>query len=135
MLEDMRREFESTMTPLLRGILDDTQKLFRQELALAKVEVQEDALRARDAIVGLSLGVLSGYLSFLFICFAAVYALVATQPNLPVWGAYAIVSVILAISSWIFTRRGAKRVREIRGVPEQTVESLREGFQWMQRRA
>lgn len=135
MLEDMRREFESTMTPLLRGILDDTQKLFRQEIALAKVEVQEDALRARDALVGLSLGVLTGYLSFLFICFAVVYALVSMQPGLPVWGAYAIVSILLAITSLIFTRRGAKRVREIRGMPEQTVESLREGWQWMQRRA
>lgn len=135
MLEEMRREFESTMTPLMRGILDDTQKLFRQELALAKVEMREDALRARDAIVGLSLGALAGCLSFVFFCFASVYFLVASQPTLPLWGAYGIVAAILAVISLIFTIRGARRARQIKGVPEQAVESLQEGFQWMQRRA
>jgi len=135
MLEEMRQEVESTMTPLLRGILDDTQKLFRQELALAKVEVQEDALRARDAVVGLSLGALAGYLSFVFICFASVYLLVAYQPGLPLWGAYTIVAFALAVVSWIFTARGVRKARQIRGVPEQTIHSIQEGFPWMQRRA
>jgi hypothetical protein len=135
MMEDFRREFESTMTPLLRGILDDTQKLLRQEIALARVEVKEDALRARDAVVGISIGALMGYLSFLFTCFAAVFLLLSYQPNLPVWGAYAIVALVLAAGGWFFTTRGLRRAQEIRGLPEQTVESLQQGFQWMQRSA
>jgi hypothetical protein len=135
MMEDIRREFESTMTPLLRGILDDTQKLLRQEIALARVEVTEDAIRARDAVIGISLGAMMGYLSFVFMCFAAVFLLIAYKPNLPVWGAYAIVAVVLAVASWLFTTRGLRRAQEIRGVPEQTVDSLQQGFQWMQRRA
>ena len=134
-MEDFRREFESTMSPLLRGILDDTQKLLRQEIALARVEVTEDALRARDAIMGISLGAIMGCLSFVFICFASVYFLIAYQPNLPVWGAYAIVAVVLAVAGWVFTARGLRRAQEIRGIPEQTVDSLQQGFQWMQRRA
>ena len=135
MMDEFRREFESTMTPLLRGILDDTQKLLRQEIALARVEVTEDALRARDAIVSISLGAVMGYLSFVFICFAAVYLLIAYQPSLPVWGAYALVALVLGIASWLFTARGVRRAQEIRGIPEQTVDSLQQGFQWMQRRA
>jgi hypothetical protein len=135
MMEEFRREFESTMTPLLRGILDDTQKLFRQEIALARVEVTEDAIRARDAVVGISIGAMMGYISFIFVCFAAVYLLVAYQPRLPVWGAYAIVAVVLAVVGWIFTARGIRKAREIRGIPQQTVDSIQQGFQWMQRRA
>lgn len=135
MMEEFRREFETTMTPLLRGILDDTQKLLRQEIALARVEVTEDARRARDAVVGISLGTMMGCMAFIFVCFAAVYLLVAYQPTLPVWGAYAIVAAVLAVLSGIFTTRGMKRVREIRGVPQQTVDSIQQGFQWMQRRA
>lgn len=134
-MEDFRREFESTMTPLLRGILDDTQKLLRQEIALARVEVTEDAIRARDAVVGISLGAMMGYLSFVFLCFAAVFLLISYLPNLPVWGAYAIVAVLLGVAGWFFTVRGLRRAQEIRGVPEQTVDSLQQGFQWMQRRA
>lgn len=135
MMEDFRREFESTMTPLLRGIVDDTQKLLRQEIALARVEVTEDALRARDAVVGISVGAMMGYIAFIFVCFAVVYLLIAYEPRLPVWGAYGIVAVILAVMSWIFTSRGVRRAREIRGIPEQTVDSIQQGFQWMQRRA
>ena len=135
MMEDFRREFESTMTPLLRGILDDTQKLLRQEIALARVEVTEDAIRARDAVVGISMGAMIGYIAFIFVCFAAVYLLMAYQPTLPVWGAYAIVAMVLAVIGSIFTSRGIRRAREIRGVPQQTFDSLQQGFQWMQRRA
>jgi len=135
MMEDFRREFESTMSPLLRGIVDDTQKLLRQEIALARVEVTEDAMRARDAVVGISLGAMMGYLAFIFGCFAVVYLLVAYQPKLPVWGAYAIVAGALALVSWICTARGIRKAREIRGVPQQTVDSIQQGFKWMQRRA
>jgi hypothetical protein len=135
MMEEFRHEFETTMTPLLRGILDDTQKLLRQEIALARVEVTEDARRARDAVVGISVGAVMGYMAFIFLCFAAVYLLVAYQPTLPVWGAYAIVAAVLAVVSWFFTARGMRRAREIRGVPQQTVDSIQQGFQWMQRRA
>lgn len=135
MMEDFRREFESTMSPLLRGIVDDTQKLLRQEIALARVEVTEDAMRARDAVVGISLGAMMGYLAFIFGCFAAVYLLVAYQPKLPVWGAYAIVAGALALVSWVCTARGIRKAREIRGVPQQTMDSIQQGFQWMQRRA
>jgi hypothetical protein len=135
MMEDFRREFETTMTPLLRGIVDDTQKLLRQEIALARIEVTEDAMRARDAVVGISVGAMMGYMAFIFVCFAVVYLLVAYWPTLPVWGAYAIVALALAVGSWIFTSRGMRRAREIRGVPQQTVDSIQQGFQWMQRRA
>jgi hypothetical protein len=135
MMEDFRREFESTMVPLLRGIVEDTQRLLRQEIALARVEVTEDAMRARDALVEISVGAMMGYMAFVFVCFAAVYLLVAYQPVLPVWGAYAIVAAVLAVASWIFTARGVRRAREIRGIPQQTVDSIQQGFQWMQRRA
>jgi hypothetical protein len=134
-IEDFRREFESTLTPLLRGIVEDTQKLLRQEIALARVEVTEDAIRARDAVMGISLGAVTGYLSFVFLCFACVYLLVSYQPNLPVWGAFAIVAAILGVTSWIFTARGVHKARQIRGLPQETVDSLRQGFQWMHRQA
>lgn len=133
MLEEFRQEFESTVTPLLRGIAQDTQKLLRQEIALARIEVAEDAKRARDAVVGISVGAMMGYLSFVFVCFACVYLLVATEPTLPVWAAYGVMAIVLALVSWIFTARGVRRAREIRGVPQQTVDSVQQGFEWMQK--
>lgn len=135
MIEDVRRELESTVAPLLRGILDDTQRLFRQELALAKVEVQEDAVRARDAIVGFSLGFIAGVSSFVLLCFSIVYLLLWLTPALPLWGSFALMAAALAIISVFLTRRGARKAREIRGYPREALNSSLEGFQWMQRQA
>ena len=134
MLEDLRQEFETTMTPLVRGIFDDAQKLFRQELQLARVEMQEDAARARAAIVGLSIGAMAGYLSFVFVCFSLVYLLATYIPDIPLWGAYALVAFVLSLVGWIFTMRGAKKAREIRGLARNTMDTLREGFPWMQQK-
>ena len=134
MLEDVRRELESTVTPLLRGILEDTQRLFRQEIALAKVEVREDARRARDAFVGFSIGVLAGTLSFVFVCLALVYLLVEYRPDVPLWGSFAIMAAVLSVVGWFFTWRASRKARQIKGVPSETISSLSEGFQWMQRR-
>lgn len=134
MLEDIRQEFETTMTPLVRGIFDDAQKLFRQELQLARVEMQEDAARARAAILGLSLGAMAGYLSFVFVCFSLVYLIATYQPNIPLWGAYALVAFALSVIGWIFTMRGARKAREIKGLPRDTMDTFREGLRWMQRK-
>ena len=135
MMEDVRRELESTVAPLLRGILDDTQRLFRQELALAKVEVREDAARARDAVIGFSLGAITGAIAFVFVCFSLVFLLVWLKPELPLWGSYAIVAAVLASVSAFFTARGTRKAKQIRGYPQETMSSLHEGLQWMQRRA
>jgi uncharacterized membrane protein YqjE len=113
-MEGLRGEFEGTVVPLLRGILEDTQKLFRQELALVKVEVQEDARRARTTLVALSVAVLLALVGvFLLGCMGAL--LVASAfPALPAWagfGVVAMVSLIGGVVSAAVARRSSRRLR------------------------
>lgn len=134
MLEDVRREVESTVAPLIRGILEDSQKLFRQELALAKVEVREDARRARDAVIAISVGAFVCLVGlFLFGCMLA-YLIDALSHTIPLWGAFAIVAGIAFLAGGVLLGGGVKRAKSIKGVPEQTVETIRENVQWIQRK-
>jgi hypothetical protein len=135
MLEDVRREVESTVAPLIRGILEDSQRLFRQELALAKVEVREDARRARDAVIAISVGGVLGLVGlFLLGCMFA-YLIDAYSESIPLWGAFGIVAAAAFLLGVLFMFGGAKRAKSIKGIPEQTVETMRENVQWIQRKA
>lgn len=134
MLEDVRREVESTVAPLIRGILEDSQKLFRQELALAKVEVREDARRARDAVIAIGAGVVICLVGlFLFGCMLA-YLIDVLSDTIPLWGAFGVVAAIFFLVGGGLLFGGGKRAKGIKGIPEQTVETMRENVQWIQRK-
>jgi hypothetical protein len=134
MLEDVRREVESTVAPLIRGILEDSQKLFRQELALAKVEVREDVRRARDAVIAISGGVVVCLVGlFLFGCMLA-YTIDSLSETIPLWGAFGIVAFLYFLVGGGLLVGGARRAKGIKGIPEQTVETMRENVQWIQRK-
>jgi hypothetical protein len=135
MLEDVRREVESTVAPLIRGILEDSQKLFRQELALVKVEVREDARRARDAVIAISAGVVVCLVGlFLFGCMLA-YLIDTLSEAIPLWGSFGIVAAIAFLVGGAFLLGGVKRAKGIKGIPKQTVETMRENVQWIQHKA
>ncbi len=134
MLEEVRREVESTVAPLIRGILEDSQKLFRQELALVKVEIREDARRARNFILVISGGAIVCLVGlFLFGCMLA-HLIDATSDAIPVWGAFGVVAALAFLVGGVLLLEGAKRARGIKGIPEQTVETIRENVEWIQRR-
>lgn len=113
-MEGLRGEFEGTVVSLLRGILEDTQKLFRQELALVKVEVREDARRARTALVALSLAVLLGLVGFFLLGCMCALLLASAFPALPVWGGFGVIAVVLLIGGVVsaaVARRSSRRLR------------------------
>jgi hypothetical protein len=113
MLDDIRQEVEVTVAPLLRDILHDAQQLFRQEWALAKTEVREDVLRAREGAVALALGFALGVLSFLFANLMLVYLLVEAY-SWSTWQAYGLVALVLAITAAAAIWWGNQRLRSVR---------------------
>jgi hypothetical protein len=135
MLEDVKQQVESTVTPLLRGILEDTQKLLRQELALAKVEIKEDATRLKGAVIEMGIGSWLAAIASILIAFTLVHGLDAAFEGLPLWGAYAIVALVFAVAAAVLLSAASKRMKSVRVVPERTVETMRENVQWIQRKA
>jgi hypothetical protein len=134
MLEEIRKELELTVAPLVRGIVEDSQKLFRQELALVKVELREDARRMRDVVILSSLGVGFFLVGLLLLggtvaCF--IYELVGT---LPLSGALGFAGALFLVVGGVLLIDATRRAKKIKGIPEQAVQTMRENVEWIQRR-
>jgi hypothetical protein len=128
MPENVQSEAPS-MASLVGGIITDAQRLVRQEVALARREMQVELDKAKGASVALGLGAGCAMLGTLFLGFTVVYLL---NLALPLWASFLIVGGVLAIAGAILLFAGIQQVRQISLVPPQTAETLQENVQWLQ---
>ena len=112
----------ATTADLVRLASEQTARLVREELALARAEMTEKARRAGTGagLVGAA-GVIALY--GVAALLATVVALLALA--LPVWAAALIVTVALFAAAGIVALVGRARLRTVgRPIPEQTVHSV-----------
>ncbi|MCP3014634.1 phage holin family protein [Nocardiopsis dassonvillei] len=120
-------EKEQSFSELLGAVTGDLQKLFRQELALAKAEMREEAVKTGKAAGLLSGAAVAGYLALLLLSLAAMFGL-AELIGLG-WAAL-VVAVVWAIVGAVLAVVGRNRMREVSPKPERTIETLKEDAQW-----
>ncbi|CAL9346782.1 hypothetical protein SUDANB121_00394 [Nocardiopsis dassonvillei] len=118
---------DPSFSELLGEVTGDLQTLFRQEVALAKAEVREEAVKAGKAAGLLSGAGFSAYMALLLLSLAAVFGLAVLIG--PGWAALA-VALVWAIVALILFVTGRKRMREVSPKPERTIETLKEDVQW-----
>ena len=118
---------------LIRGILTDLRTLIREEIALARVEISEQAGRARAAAV--SFGIAAGALAFggTFLLIAIAIA-IADLLNWPLWTGFLVVAVVLTLTGLVMVSSGRKQLQTFRAVPEETVSTLKENSEWIAKR-
>jgi len=118
---------------LVRGILADLRELLREELALARAEIREQAGRARRAAIsfGAAVAALASGGAFLLIAIA-----VGTADLLrwPVWAGFLAVALLLGIVGALMLAAGRRRMRAVHAVPEETVHTLKENSEWLRKR-
>jgi hypothetical protein len=101
----------------------DLQKLMRQEVALAKAEVRQEATKAGKA-AGLFGGAgFAGYMVMVLLSFAAALGI---GHVLDIAWAFLIVGGIWAVAGAIMYAMGRHRMRTFSPTPHRTVETLRE---------
>ena len=108
---------------LLGEVTQDLSTLMRQELALAKAEVKEEAVKAAKAGGMLGAAGFAGYMVLLFASIAAWWGLAEVMA--PGWAAL-IVTAIWAIIGAVLFAVGRQRMREVNPKPERTVETVSE---------
>jgi len=118
---------------LIRGILTDLRTLIREEIALARVEIREQAGRARAA--AMSFGMAAAALAFggTFLLIAVAIA-IADLLNWPLWTGFLIVAVVLSLVGFVTLAAGRKQLRTFHAVPEETVSTLKENSEWIAKR-
>jgi hypothetical protein len=120
-----------SMTSLVSGIIHDAERLVRQEVLLARRELQAELDKAKTASVALAIGIGSSLLAAVCL-FGTVVAVLHEVAGLPVWASFLIVGAVLAVGAGIALTIGVQQVRRISVVPPQTAETLRENVQWLQ---
>jgi len=118
---------------LIRGILMDLRTLLREEIALARVEIREQAGRARAAAIsfGIAAGALLFGCTFLLIAIATA---IADFLAWPVWAGFLIVAVLLSLVGVVTLLSGRKRLHTVHAVPEETISTLKENSEWIAKR-
>lgn len=124
---------DPTIGSLLKGILDDVQTLFREEIALARVEIGQQAARAKAA--AMSFGVAAGALLFgvTFLLIAAALG-IADGLNWPVWAGFLTVAIVLTLGGAMAFAAARNRLNAVHVVPEETLSTLKENSAWIAKR-
>ena len=132
-MTDVEHAQGDSIPGLLRGILMDVRTLIREEIALARVELREQAGRARTAAV--SFGIAAAALAFggIFLLVATATA-IADLLNWPVWSGFLIVAALLGLVGTVTLASGRKQLLQIHAVPEETVSTLKENSEWIAKR-
>lgn len=116
---------------LLGNVTSDLSKLMRQEVALAKVELKEEAAKAGKASGLLGGAGAVGYLVLVFLSLALMFAL---DNAMGIGWAALITAVILGIIAAVLFVVGRGQLKQLNPKPEQTVETLKEDVQWAKNR-
>ena len=129
----LERERDTSVSQLLSGIIADSQELVRKEIALARQEVSEELGAAKTA--GIKLGIAGGVLAVggLLLVLTLAQGL-ADLFNWPNWAGYGLVGVVLAIAGYVLLSSAQKQIKEIRPIPEKTVETMKENVEWIKDR-
>jgi uncharacterized membrane protein YqjE len=116
---------------LLGKVTNDLSTLMRQEVALAKVEIKEEATKTGKAS-GMLVGAGAvGYLVLVFLGLALMWGLANVMDA--GWAALITAVVFGAIAAVLFVL-GRNKLKQVNPKPEQTVETLKEDVQWAKNR-
>ena len=106
---------DRSLGELISGVTQDLSTLMRQELELAKAEVQQSAARAGKGAGMLGGAGLAGYFVLLFLSVALWWA-IGSATGLG-WSAL-IVAVIWGIIAAVLYTVGRNSLKEVRGIPK-----------------
>lgn len=118
---------DASLGDLFSSLTTDLSQLVRSEMELAKVELREEAGKAGKAAGMLAGGALAGYLALILLSFAAAWGLAEV---IDAGWAFLIVGLIVAAVAAVLVMTGRQKLRDVRPVPDQTVDTLKEDARW-----
>lgn len=124
---------EASVAELVKQLSEQSSRLARQEVELAKAELAVKGKRA-----GIGGGMFGGAGIFGFYALGALVAAAILALSLAVtgWLAALIITVVLAAIAGVLALQGKRKVQEATPpVPEQATESVKEDVQWAKTRA
>ena len=138
MADRIPTETPPSMASLLGGIVSDIQTLIRQEVKLARTELQKEWDKAKTAAGSMAVGAGILALGGILLCFMVVH-LIAWAFGYPqegkewaLWVSYLIVGGVLAVLGAVLFYTGRSKASEVNVIPQQTAETMKENVEWIQ---
>ncbi|RZT16842.1 putative superfamily III holin-X [Kribbella sp. VKM Ac-2569] len=126
-----RMSMDESVGELVSQLTTDLGQLTRQELALAKAELQAEAKKAGKGAGMLGGAAIAGWMVALFGSLTVMWALDKAMDL--IWAAL-IVAAVWAVVAAVLAVVGRKELQEVHPKPDQTVESLKEDAKWLKTR-
>jgi uncharacterized protein YacL len=119
---------ERRLPELLRQLSEETTRLVRQEIELAKAELTQ---KGRQAGMGAGLFGGAGAIGLLALAALTTCFILALDAAMPAWLAALIVAVVYGVIAAVLAMQGRNKVKQaVPPVPEQTIETVKEDVQW-----
>lgn len=119
---------QESLGHLLGDLATQSASLVRDEVALARQEVQEKLKLVQSAAIVIAIGAVFGLVSLLTLCAAVILAL---AKYIEPWQSAVIVGAVFAVAAAIAIGTGTSKLNRTSLKPEQTIESLEENKEWL----
>jgi MFS family permease len=124
---------QASVAELVKQLSEQTSRLARQEVELAKAEL---AVKGKRAGIGAGMFGAAGVFGFYAIGALVATAILALATAITAWLAALIVTAVLGALAGILALQGKNKVSEATPpVPEQAAESVKEDVEWAKTRA
>ena len=129
----MTDDSDASAAELVKELSEQTSRLVRQEVELAKAEL---AIKGKRAGIGAGMFGGAGLLALYAVGALITAAIAALATAVDTWLAAVIVAVVLGAAAGVAALMGKNKVQEaLPPVPEDSVESVKEDVQWTKTRA
>jgi uncharacterized membrane protein YqjE len=129
MADRIQTNSEPSVTSLLSGIVNDAQELIKQQLLLFKHELKDDVTRTKEALPALGAGAAFAMTALILLGLTLAHLLSWLAPNLPLWGSYAIVTVVFGVVGCALLYFASKTLESL-GISRQAAEATKENLEW-----
>ena len=109
---------ERTIGQIVSDATTNAQSLVRDEIALAKAEINADVQKGVKTGIGFGIAAFFGIFAFMMFLFAAAWGIATV---LPTWAGFLIVGGVLLLITIIGALFGLAQMKKIKGKPEQAI--------------
>ena len=121
---------EASLASLIGGIVNDAKNLLVDEVTLAKLEMQSELHKTKEAAVSFAMGAGIAAVGGFLLLFMLVY-LLAALTTIPLWGCFGIVGIVLLGVGLVLLYRGKQAAEQIDASLPKTATTLKENAQWL----
>jgi predicted phage tail protein len=120
---------ERSIGELFGELTQDMTLLVRQEIQLARVELEQKTSRVGTEVGKIATGGFVAYVGALALIAALILFLVQVV-HISAWVSALVVGGILAIVGFVMLQGGVRRLKNVDMTPRRTVETIKDDVQW-----